>query len=262
MKSSYVNLICYWLTFTSIEPTSASDAGRILLRGRPLNSVSSCFSPAINMIGNIFITSSSHRIYMILLGFQSKGKMDGWRFKCGSLTQLKDDSLSMNMKFTSHEGTMSGLVVVEWMLTRLSLKVFIGSDQEDVNEFVPESYCDKASDFVTGTDTMDVGSISGQVSSVDYTADVLIGSQVLRQILDIYRKQGALRFFMIEKWLAFHEEDTDFGGKILEVNKALETAYFSKLIGSSLKVKVYLHSFYDNLVTRIRNMCEAKVDAA
>ena len=32
-----------------------------------------------------------------------------WKFN--STHEFKDDSLSMNMKFTSHEGTMSGLIV-------------------------------------------------------------------------------------------------------------------------------------------------------
>ena len=35
------------------------------------------------------------------------------------------------------------------------------------------------------------------VSSVDYTGDVMIGSQVLRQMSDIYRKlRGTLRFLL------------------------------------------------------------------
>ncbi|KAI7743352.1 hypothetical protein M8C21_003233, partial [Ambrosia artemisiifolia] len=68
-----------------------------------------------------------------------------------------------------------------------------------------------------------------------------------------------------ERWLAFPEEEIDFWGKILElrteVNKALESARTGKLIGSSLEAKVYLHSADDKLAVRLRNMCEAKVDA-
>ncbi|KAK1417856.1 hypothetical protein QVD17_26990 [Tagetes erecta] len=68
-----------------------------------------------------------------------------------------------------------------------------------------------------------------------------------------------------ERWLAFPEEEIDFWGKILElrteVNKALETARTGKLIGSSLEAKVYLHSSDDKLAARLRNMCEAKIDA-
>ncbi|GKC48416.1 kinase-like domain, phloem protein 2-like protein [Tanacetum coccineum] len=40
---------------------------------------------------------------------------DGWMeiqvWKINTTHEFKDDSLSMNMKFTSHEGTMSGLIV-------------------------------------------------------------------------------------------------------------------------------------------------------
>ncbi|KAJ0601972.1 putative isoleucine--tRNA ligase [Helianthus annuus] len=68
-----------------------------------------------------------------------------------------------------------------------------------------------------------------------------------------------------QRWLAFPEEEIEFWGKILElrteVNKALESARTGKLIGSSLEAKVYLHSSDDNLADRLRNMCEAKVDA-
>nr|GEX43552.1 isoleucine--tRNA ligase, chloroplastic/mitochondrial [Tanacetum cinerariifolium] len=68
-----------------------------------------------------------------------------------------------------------------------------------------------------------------------------------------------------ERWLAFPEKDIDFWGNILElrteVNKALETARTGKLIGSSLEAKVYLHSSDDSLAQRLRNMCEARLDA-
>ncbi|GJZ15778.1 kinase-like domain, phloem protein 2-like protein [Tanacetum coccineum] len=44
-----------------------------------------------------------------------KQREDGWMeiqvWKFNSTHEFKDDSLSMNMKFTSHEGTMSGLIV-------------------------------------------------------------------------------------------------------------------------------------------------------
>ncbi|PWA35928.1 protein kinase-like domain, Phloem protein 2-like protein [Artemisia annua] len=44
-----------------------------------------------------------------------KQREDGWMeiqvWKFNSAHEFKDDSLSMNMKFTSHEGTMSGLIV-------------------------------------------------------------------------------------------------------------------------------------------------------
>ncbi|GJW80318.1 kinase-like domain, phloem protein 2-like protein [Tanacetum coccineum] len=44
-----------------------------------------------------------------------KEREDGWMeiqlWKFNSTHEFKDDSLSMNMKFTSHEGTMSGLIV-------------------------------------------------------------------------------------------------------------------------------------------------------
>ncbi|PWA80665.1 protein kinase-like domain, Phloem protein 2-like protein [Artemisia annua] len=104
-----------------------------------------------------------------------KQREDGWMeiqlWKFNSTHEFKDDSLSMNMKFTSHEGTMSGLVVVEWILTRLSLKVFIGSDQED--------------DFVMGTDTMDVGSISGQIPiSIGVGFKALYGPALQPKVVD------------------------------------------------------------------------------
>ncbi|GJW10027.1 kinase-like domain, phloem protein 2-like protein [Tanacetum coccineum] len=47
-----------------------------------------------------------------------------------------------------------------------------------------------------------------------------------------------------ERWLAFREEETGFGGNILESEE-----------------KVYLHSFEDKLAVRLRNMCERKVIA-
>ncbi|PWA60311.1 tRNA synthetase class I (I, L, M and V) family protein [Artemisia annua] len=58
-----------------------------------------------------------------------------------------------------------------------------------------------------------------------------------------------------EKWLAFPEKDINFWGNILE------TAHTGKFIGSSLEAKVYLHSFDDSLAQRLRNMCEARLDA-
>ncbi|GKA56179.1 kinase-like domain, phloem protein 2-like protein [Tanacetum coccineum] len=46
-----------------------------------------------------------------------KQREDGWMeiqlWKFNSAHEFKDDSLSMNMKFTSHEGTMSGLIAVQ-----------------------------------------------------------------------------------------------------------------------------------------------------
>ncbi|KAJ6980923.1 isoleucine--tRNA ligase [Populus alba x Populus x berolinensis] len=68
-----------------------------------------------------------------------------------------------------------------------------------------------------------------------------------------------------EKRLAFPVEEIGFWGKILElrteVNKVLEVARASKLIGSSLEAKVYLHTSDASLASRLHEMCTASNDA-
>ncbi|KHG06246.1 Isoleucine--tRNA ligase [Gossypium arboreum] len=133
------------------------------------------------------------------------------------------------------------------------------------------------------------------VSSVDYTGDVMIGPQILRQISDVYRKlRGTLRYLLgnlhdwkVENAVSYQElpmidrhalfqlenvvkniregyENYQFF-KIFqlrtEVNKVLEIARTGKLIGSSLEAKVYLHVSDAILASRLLEMCSANYDA-
>ncbi|KAA3455573.1 isoleucine--tRNA ligase, mitochondrial isoform X2 [Gossypium australe] len=71
-----------------------------------------------------------------------------------------------------------------------------------------------------------------------------------------------------EKWLAFPAEekctkieDRQRANLRTEVNKVLEIARTSKLIGSSLEAKVYLHVSDASLASRLLEMCSANNDA-
>ncbi|PRQ39187.1 putative isoleucine--tRNA ligase [Rosa chinensis] len=68
-----------------------------------------------------------------------------------------------------------------------------------------------------------------------------------------------------ETWLSLSKEETDFWTKILElrteVNKVLEIARTTKLIGSSLDAKVYLHTSDSGLASRLVQISAAKNDA-
>ncbi|KAL3812884.1 hypothetical protein ACJIZ3_014152 [Penstemon smallii] len=68
-----------------------------------------------------------------------------------------------------------------------------------------------------------------------------------------------------ERYLSFPEEEINFWGTILElrteVNKVLEIARTSKLIGSSLEAKIYLHASDDVLLRRLLDMCASDNDA-
>ncbi|KAJ7955098.1 Isoleucine-tRNA ligase [Quillaja saponaria] len=133
------------------------------------------------------------------------------------------------------------------------------------------------------------------VSSVDYTGDVMIGPQILRQMSEIYRKlRGTLRYLLanLHDWKAdnavpYHElpridqhalfqlekvvknirdsyENYQFF-KIFqlrtEVNRVLEVARTGKLIGSSLEAKICIHTSDAYLASRLSELSAANNDA-
>ncbi|KAL6188589.1 hypothetical protein ACLB2K_039981 [Fragaria x ananassa] len=86
-------------------------------------------------------------------------------------------------------------------------------------------------------------------------------------------KNGSVAEFVFESrwpapnrtWLSLSKEETDFWTKILElrteVNRVLEVARTTKLIGSSLDAKVYLHTSDSGLASRLVQMSSANNDA-
>ncbi|GKB32379.1 kinase-like domain, phloem protein 2-like protein [Tanacetum coccineum] len=75
-----------------------------------------------------------------------KQREDGWMeiqlWKFNSAHEFKDDSLSMNMKFTSHQGTMSGLIVCG-----LEFQPFFSSSTKKAIVLCPEKFTEEACIF-------------------------------------------------------------------------------------------------------------------
>ncbi|PWA46625.1 protein kinase-like domain, Phloem protein 2-like protein [Artemisia annua] len=194
-----------------------------------------------------------------------KQREDGWMeiqlWRFNSAHEFKDDSLSINMKFTTN---LDKLVALEVMIMGTFFKTVQGlrrslvldSSKTESDKCYLERSCTKHELYMTGE--LDFRDIVRNERILRYqSASGLVSKLFIDQHCN--QRQSSIRWSVTHGFV-LDERGLKMSRSLGKVNKASETAHFSKLIGSSLKVKVYLHSFDDNLAARIRNICEAKVD--